>query len=354
MPFDDEIADNLAAEYAEQPYGRRFQARRKALARDAMLVVTGQSTLHVDAAPAVTRRMLWLYSWTTVGDAIMDLAPRDLLPAGVAVELLIAPALAPLFATDRRFAAVHTDIAACAAETDFVLLDSLRTSSIRLKMTHFPKAFFATMRGHHTGERFDRVAFADRRLRQLFRLPTGLVESPRIDLGSDEPPPRGDSRFRVGVALGSRVPKKLYPHWGRVLDSLVAGWPSTLPAPEFVLLGQGESAQAQRGEVEAATSRLMIRSLVDGGSLRKTAIDLAACDAFLGVDGGLMHVAVAVGTPGLALFTRIDPAYFLRPESTMTPLATAGELAAVEPSEVTAAFLAALPRLCSNRGRATG
>lgn len=342
MPFDDEIANDLAAEFAEQPLGRRFQARRKALARDAMLVVTGQSGLHLDTIPATTLRLLWVYTWTTVGDAVMDLAPRDLVPAGIAVDLLIAPALAPLFATDRRFAAVHTDIVSCPADTDFVLLDSLRTGSLRMKRARFPALPFTTMRGHHTGERFDRAAFADRRLRSLLGLPTEPVMSPRIDLGNDAPLPRGDARFRIGVAVGSRVPRKLYPHWGAVLAEVVKRWPSTLPALEFVLLGQGESAQAQRAGIEAVHPPLPCTSLVDSGSLRKTAIDLAACDAFLGVDGGLMHVAIGVGTPGLALFTRISPTYFLRPESTMASLTTAAGLDALAPADVAAALLAAM------------
>ncbi len=343
LPFRDGIANALAAEFREQPFGRRVQAVRKALARDAMLVLTGQAHRHVDRAPRGVRRMLWVYTWTTVGDAILDLAPRTLIPASSEVDLLIAPALAPLFARDPRFRAVHTEAAACANDYDFILLDSIRTASLRMKRSRFRRLPFTTMRGHHAGERFDRAAFADRRLRQLFGLPTGPVEAPRIEVGGDVERGRGGDPFVVGLALGARLKRKIYPHWPEVVDAIGEQWPAGLPAPEFRLLGQGRPAREQQAELLALPAGARCVSRVDVGTLDATARELAACDAFLGVDGGLMHVAIGVGTPGLALFTRVDPAYFLRPESSMVALRTDDELAAVPPGDVAAAFLAALP-----------
>ena len=347
MPFDGEVANALEAEYREQSLGRRLQARRKAWARDAMLVVTGRVRRHVAKAPATTRRMLWIYTWTTVGDAILDLAPRRLVPKDIAIDLLIAPALAPLFLTDRRLHAVHVDPAQCADDYDFVLLDSLRTSSLRLLAQRFARVPFATMRGHQAGERFDRAAFADKRLRQLFTLPPGPIEAPRLDF--DPPAPRDATAVcRIALALGARVTRKLYPHWNDVVAALVAGWPPERPAPEFHLVGQGRPARRQATAITVPEPSRKV-SLIDSGDLRKTALDIAACDAFLGVDGGLMHVAVAVGTPGLALFAGIDSRYFLRPESTMVALHSDGELDALAPADVAAAFLAALPRVSAGR-----
>jgi heptosyltransferase-2 len=349
LPFDDGIANALAAEFREQPLGRRVQALRKALARDAMLVLTGQAHRHVGRAPPGLRRMLWVYTWTTVGDAIMDLAPRRLIPAEVEVDLLIAPALAPLFERDPRFRSVLVDASACVDDYDFILLDSMRTASLRMKRTRFRRVPFATMRGHHAGERFDRAAFADRRLRQLFGLPPGPVEPPRLELGGTSVRRGEGDRFVVGLALGARLKRKMYPHWPAVVDALCAQWPARLPTPEFRLLGQGRPAREQQGDLLQAPAAVWCVSRVDAGTLDATARELAACDAFLGVDGGLMHVAVGVGTPGLALFTKVDPVYFLRPDSSMVALRTDDELAGLAPAEVSAAFLAALPGFSGRR-----
>jgi hypothetical protein len=347
LPFDEPIDHALDQEFAAQRFGRRFQALRKAALRELVLLGNGQSRRRVERVPEGVRRMLWVYTWTTVGDAVMDLAPRILVPRHVAIDLLIAPALAPLFASDRRLRKLHTHPGTLPDDIDFVLLDSFRTTSLRLKAKRYPALPFAAMRGHNAGERFDRVAYADRRMRQLFGLAVDEVVQPRLDLGETGGAVFDDARFRIAVPLGARVARKRYAHWSEALAKIVAGWPAGMPAPLFELLGQGESARKDRRAIDADFRAAHAFDAIDSGDLRKSALDIAACDAFLGVDGGLMHVAVAVGTPGLALFAGIDPAYFLRPGSTMHALQSDGEVSDLAPVRLAEAFLAALPRVVS-------
>ncbi len=348
MPFDD-VANALEDEYRARSPGQRFDARRKALLLDLRLLLGGQSRRQVRAVPASTRRLLWVHTRTSVGDAILDLAPRRLIPSRIDVDLLIAPALAPLFQSDRRFRAVVSSAAQCASDYDFILIDGLRGSSLRMKAERFRAVPFATMSGHRRGERFDRAAFADRRLRELLGLPGGPVEAPRLDLGADLPSAHDPGHFRIALALGGRMQRGLYSHWPEALTALAAAWPAARPQPEFVLVGQGVSAKAQRDAIERAATGLPVTSLVGSGSLRKIAVDIAACDAFLGVDGGLMHIAVGVGTPGLSIFVGGDPSYALRPGSTMIALTTDGELDRLEPGAVATAFVAGLPGFSDRR-----
>ena len=353
LPFDEPVANALAAEYGELPLGRRVQAWRKVGSRELALLLTGQARHRVDRVPAECRHVLWVYSWSTVGDAVMDLSARALLPEGVSLDLLIAPHLAPLFAEDARVRAVHTETATVPADIDFVLLDHLGTQPLRLKRRWFPALPFASMRGHQIGERFDRTAWADRRLRQLYSLPMGLVLHPRLPFKRPRAG-RASGRYcdscRIAVPLGARVAAKRYAHWDAVLRTLVTRWPVGAPRPHFLLLGQGDAARADLALLGGDLIEGHCTSAIDSGDLAKTARDLAGCDAFLGVDGGLMHVAVGVGTPGLALFARVDPAYFLQPDSTMQALCSAGEVSALHPEAVAAAFLATLPVGLSRRG----
>ena len=348
FPFSAPVANQLAAEFAAQPLGRRMQALRKAAFRELGLVFSGQARHRMARVPATTTRMVWIYTWTTVGDAIMDLAPRELIPTAIEVDLLIAPHLAPLFAHDRRFRRVSTELSSLADDHDFVLLDSLRTTSLRLKTRSFAPLPFATMREHQAGERFDRVAYADRRLRQLFGLAPGEVRTPRIDL-----PPSLTAEVheatRIAVALGARVERKRYRRWPQVLERIVAGWPEGMARPQFWLLGQGASARADLDGFASAFLAAHARARVDAGNLGEAARDIGSCAAFLGVDGGLMHVAVGVGTPGMALFSRIEPHYFLRPGSTMQALSTAGDVDEFSADQVADAFLAGLPRFTGAR-----
>lgn len=339
MPFDEPIENALAEEYAARPLGERMQALRKAAGRELAMLLGGQAAHRVERVPPDVRSMLWVYTWTTVGDAIMDLAPRSLVPPSISIDLLIAPTLALLFAHDPRFRDVHTSAASFARRVDFVLLDTYRTTSLRIKAAHLRRQPFAAMRGHHAGERFDRVAFADRRVRQLFGLGGGAVVQPTLDL--DAPPPQRDAAHCViAVPLGARVERKRYAHWSELLCRIVGGWPKHVPPPRFRFLGVGPAARADLGAIDPRVVAEHGQVLLDSGDLRKTALDLASSDVFLGVDGGLMHIAVAVGIPGVALFADIHPAYFLRPESTMHALRSPGDVSALAPAAVAAAFLA--------------
>ncbi len=350
LPFAEPIANTLAEEYAAQPWPRRLQALRKAGLRELALLLNGQARRRVERVPADVHALLWTYTGTTVGEAIMDLAARQLVPRSIDIDLLIAPSLAMLYASDRRLRAVHTDPNAVPDDVDFVLLDAFRSTSLRLKATRYPRLPFASMRGHNAGERFDRVAFADRRMRQLFGLPPGEVVAPTLDLGESGGKVFEDARFRIAVPLGGRVAHQRYGHWNEVLRRLVTAWPMGLAPPEFRLLGQGSSA---RKELSAISPELVAAHGsvgLDTGDLRETALDIAVCDAFLGVDGALMHVAVALGKPGLALFANIDPAYSLRPASTMRALRSDGDAADLPAEQVANAFLGALPGFV-NAGR---
>ncbi len=343
LPFDAPIAEALREEFQARPRAWRLQTLRKAMGRELQLLLNGQRWRRVERVPAAARAMLWVHTWTTVGDAVMDLAPRRLLPAGLAVDLLIASPLAPLFTHDRRFRAVYTGIEDVTGEYDFVLFDCWSSASLRLKARHLPRPPFASMRGHQAGERFDRVAFADRRIRQLFALPDGDVVAPGLSLGAR--PARPDRRcIRIAVPLGARVEAKRYRHWNALLGRLVSTWPAGAPPPHFVFLGTGGAAHADLRALNEALVADHASVLLDSGDLRKTALDIAACDAFLGVDGGLMHLAVAVGTPGLALFADVEPGYFLRPGSPVIGLRSAGAVSLHAPDAVATAFITRVVR----------
>ena len=205
------------------------------------------------------------------------------------------------------------------------------------------------MRGHNAGDRFDRVAFADHRIRQLFILPDGEVVTPVLDLGERGATVFDDERFRIALALGSRAARKPYAHWKEVLHNIVAQWPKGLAAPQFRLFGAGETARKDRAAIGKGFVAAHCSDELDLSDLRESLIDVAECDAFLGVEGALMHIAVGVDTPGLALFVGVDPAYSLRPGGTMQPLRSDGDVSDLAAVKVAAAFIAALPRLAHAR-----
>lgn len=339
LPFDAPLANELEREYRQMPFGLRTTVMRKVVQRELLLRVCGQARLRVARVPRQARRMLWLYTWTTVGDSLLDLAVLQHLPAELQIDLFIAPTLAPLQAANRRWQRVHTRVEDCNGDYDFVLMQDLSTSSLKLKMRCARSVRFATVFEHLRGECFDRLGFAQRRFEQLFGIAADEPAPPRLHL-AHAPRPAPD-RMSIAVALGARDPRRAYRRWPQVLQIVLARWPAAWPAASFVLMGDA-SAQADLAGFTPEFLDRHCRVEVERLDLAGVAASIAACDAFVGVDGGLMHIAVALDKPGAAVFVEIDPRLRLHREARLRSLFTPRDIDAIVPDAIATALLAAL------------
>lgn len=342
LPFDGPLANELRAEYLQLPAGQRANALRKALQRELLLHLTGQARRRVAHVPAEAQCMLWIYTWTTVGDSLMDLAVRTHLPPGLQIDLLIDPALASLYAGDPHFRNVLIDPQDARGPFDFVLLQDLSTASLRLKRRCAPAAPFATVFEHLRGERFDRLGFAQRRAEQLFGIPVGDPARPTLHLPADRASSVKPANLRIAVALGARDPRRRYGQWPQVLQLLVDGWPARWAPPRFVLLGTANALD----DLAAFPPWLLERHTditIGRLDLLGTAAHIRDCDAFLGADGGLMHLAVALDKPGAAVFVEIDPRQRLLSNARIRSLFTPLDINRIAPADIAAALLATLP-----------
>jgi hypothetical protein len=77
LPFEGDVLNRLQDEWNDSPHGERRKRLRKVFQRDLGMLLTGQASWCVDRAPTTTRKVLWLYNWTTLGDSIMDLSARS-------------------------------------------------------------------------------------------------------------------------------------------------------------------------------------------------------------------------------------------------------------------------------------
>lgn len=339
LPFDAPIGNALQFEYERLPRSARAALLRKVAQRESLLLITGQTWHRVERAPAGTRRMLWIYNWGTIGDALMDLAVRRALPADTHIELYISAALAPLFSGDPCFAKLHTRIEDCTGPYDFVLLQDLATRCVTMKNRCAWRAPFATMFDHLRGERFDRMSFAQRRIEQLFGLPSS---PPQRQWLPPAPRPAGDAaRTRVAVALGARDARRRYRRWPAVLQALLARWPAAWAPAQFVLLGDRSALE----DLHSFPPDLLARHCrveVDRLDLAAVVRLMHGCDAFLGADGGLMHIAVACDLPGVALFVEIDPTLRLLPGTRLHSRFTASAIGDLAVDTIAEAFVEVL------------
>lgn len=333
------VPNDLQREYRSLPLRRRAEMLRKAWSRELWLKLNGQGRLRTGAIARDARRILWIYSWTTIGDAIMDLSQCALLPPHVEIDLCIAPHLADLFQGDARFAQVFRSIDECTGNYDFILLHNTTTFLLEMKRRRFPDVPFDSVFGHLHGERFSRMDFVAQRVGQLVSLPEAMPAPPALLLDDIAPPLR--EGFRIAVALGGRDPRRSGAPWPAILQGIADAWPDGAPAPVFVLMGD----RAAMDDLAALPPEFLERHaeiLVNRTSLRATAAALRDCDAFIGPDGGLMHIALAFDKPGLALFNCIRPEWRMHRDAGMHVFFHDAPLSVFAADKVVRRFMSAL------------
>jgi len=108
-------------------------------------------------------------------------------------------------------------------------------------------------------------------------------------------------RPRIALNVGASRAYKRWPakRWAQVSQELLASGRS------LVFVGDNKDAES----VAALTPMLTVPfvNLAGQTTLRELAAVLAACDLLITADTGPMHIAVAVGTPVIALFGATDP-----------------------------------------------
>lgn len=327
----------------------------KALKRELLLYLTGQKWRQVTRIPPEVQRILWVYDWNDgIGDSIMGLSPRFAFPGEITVDLCITKGPAELFEGDTRFRRIYRRIEECPPDYDFILLQRLGSASIRRKQRHYPRQPFAIMANRPDGEPYDAFFdFVTHRVAQLFGSPVQPPHPPRISpaVTAGIIPQAGHIAVALGGWDGGAHWKEKRRRWQDLpglLAALIQSWPSAAPAPHFVLIGSGPSAQKDLAAIPAGFVDRHCTVRLDLPNLAEAAREIQRCAFFLGADGGLMHLAAALGKPGVALFVEIRPEWFLLPDNPLTPLYAAEAMADIPQAEIVAAFLAAVHRVAAS------
>ncbi|MCX6928983.1 MAG: hypothetical protein NT154_38090 [Verrucomicrobia bacterium] len=339
-PFKHELPGTMAEMLANERLPQKLREIGKLLKRWLWLNLNGQSRWLQDRLPPPPARLLWLSpSGNSIGDSVMELAGRALLGA-YEVDLLTDKFYAELYSHDKYVRKVFTDPDAIdSSRYDFGLQDFFNTRSIRLKRRVCPRLPFATMQGFFWGADYHRTLFSYYRINHLLGYPHTEEElrpllRPHLFMEAEPAPwPREPGRRRGVLIIGGAHPARTYQQWPEVIRGLIAAWPSGQPFPEFPVVGS-RNGLVYVEPVMAAFGPGKARSFVGALSLRATARLISDCDFFIGPDGGLMHCAVALDVPGVALFARLPPWLLLPPKTEMKPIYDGTNINSISPQAV--------------------
>ena len=212
------------------------------------------------------------------------------------VQSIEARALAGFFARNGQLA---EDLADYFSEFDLIL-----------SYLYDPDEIFQTNVGRCTGAQFivgphradERVRLHATKvyLKPLERLAIFDADHiPRLALAPAPPSlnPQPPTLNRLALHPGSGSDRKNWPeaHWAELLQHLVNFTRFSL----FLVGGEAEGERLQRLAAALPPARCRVAQSLPLADLAR---QLARCDAFIGHDSGISHLAAAVGLPGLVLW----------------------------------------------------
>lgn len=302
-------------------------------------------------------KILWIYlGKRNFGDANMDISGRALLKdRGCDIDLFTLPNLHELFGQDDVFSHVYSkpeDV--LNIKYDFILLSEFNLPSIRFKAKHFKKLPFACLFGFFLGPARNQTCFSYAAVNALFNLKHAPSEIENLakpyihahpevaesvsDLAPKEP--------FLTISIGGRDHDRSYRHWPAFLHLLDQSDSGEIPKT-IILLGSDNGLEMNGCIKQEKFSNLKIHSYVAQLSLLQSRELISKSRAFVGCDGGLMHVAHSTQTPSVTLFRAQEPHHlWLTKNCYSTPIQSPGEDSAIEPRQILSQLKVSLHRYC--------
>lgn len=282
----------------------------KFVKRWVIFLLLGQRQCLVEAVAPSVRRILWInLTAPSLGDSLMDLAARKFL-SGRELHLLTSPKNAALYTDDPYFSKVMTEVGEAKSEHhrksyELVILDSFSPRSLLPKVRVAWRGPVVGVYGFLNGFEVHRTLYAFARFSHLLQLQQGALQ-PRVTEIALGQRLQGEGLISalgegpgptLGIGIGGEWTFRTYGRWSDVIKALL----NDVPSLSIVLLGSANGLEdAAHIEGEVLSKRLI--NLVGRTSLAESCSVLRACDAYLGADGGLWHMASACGLPTVALF----------------------------------------------------
>lgn len=304
------IAHKAKFQLQTESVGHKFNENWRLFRRELSLLVSGQKFLERRVIPAETRSILWLApSIKNIGDAVMALSGRELLiKAGYVVDVLVDAKVYPLFKSDQWFNQVASKPQELADNNyDLILLDSVKSISLKTKQKYFKKTPYCHFRGHFDGVEFNWILFSYHRINALLE---NIYQQEQLDMIArpalfPRSPESGKIRRLVIATGGEDQLRRVYDKWNEV----IAGIRAQIAEMEIVLVGNANAVADARILAEQFGDKVI--NLVNQLSLSEVAELISQSTYFAGCDGGLMHIAVAHELAGVALFGYFEPEYRL-------------------------------------------
>ncbi len=281
--------------------GWKFKWVFKYLKRRVYIWVFTRRDLLLESIPKDAKRILWInLSAPSLGDSLMDLSGRVLLE-GIKVDLLTDPKNVELYRNDVLFDNVFSHSTEIVNENlcssyDLFILDSFSPRVVRVMQSISSSTGFVGMWGYINGFEVHRTIYSFARIHYLLgsSLSNKKPVVPLLSLNNSNAIgfQRGSLSRVIAVVVGAEWQYRCYDKWVDVIGSCISRF-------EIVLVG---SKNGEKDAAEITHKFQTCQNFVGKCSLIDTSQILSMVDVVIAADGGLWHVACALGKPTVGLF----------------------------------------------------
>lgn len=276
--------------------------------RQLLLIIHSQLSLERKVIPNNTKKILWFNpSSTSIGDAIMELSGRLLLKNNYEIDLYTDKKNADVFINDDVFKKVYDRVDVIPNKYDLIFLDICNSKSIRLKSKYFKKIPFCHIQGFFYGFDFNRMLFSFHRINFLLNSPYSQIELDNIARQYLTSAKNTNISKNIVVAIGGEDASRKYNYWSKVILILLTKY------KDFTinLVGSKNAINDSLEILDFCKHFNHINNYVAKLSISQTMEIISKATYFIGVDGGLMHIAESYHLKGLVLFAKFNPIYRL-------------------------------------------
>ncbi|MBF0196388.1 MAG: hypothetical protein HQL32_01695 [Planctomycetes bacterium] len=240
----------------------------------------------------------------------MDLGCRSLLKSlQYDIDLIVHKNNTALYQNDNIIRNTYSEIQqATLNHYDYLILDLFNTKTILNRNKYFSRIPYICLHNYFYGYEFNRILYNYHRINEIFQLDIDFNEinqeaSTTLRLNKKEQNQRPTicnlKTTEIAIAVGGADPARTYPHWVQVIKYLNI----KLEKIKFILVGSA-NGESDRDKILTECKSQHIHDFVNKASLRQTAGIIGQAELLVCCDGGLMHIAHALNTPTIALFTK--------------------------------------------------
>jgi hypothetical protein len=259
--------------------------------RWSFMLFYGQHKFEKRMITADAKKILWInLSAQSLGDSLMDLSGRVLL-AGRTVHLLTSDKNARLYINDHIFSKVADDVMDLDPVYDLIIMDAFGHRSFSEKIKRYKNVPYVGMYGFVNGFEVHRTLFCFYRMAELIGVDFNELKpdlSMRLDPYCHVPVVE---RPYVTIVVGAEWGFRNYDGWDAVISALVRTY-------RIVLIGSSNGIPY----VQSLDERFPVVNYVGKLSLQQTCHVISMASYQICADGGLWHVACALGVPSVCLF----------------------------------------------------